>query len=86
VLCDRGYDSDHFRNKIRKQKCAPVIPVRRNRTVQIDYDKYLYRGKNLIERLFSKIKYHRHIFSRFDKTLQSFMGFLSFAGAILWLK
>ena len=86
VLCDRGYDSDNFRSKIKQQKCIPVIPGRRNRAAQIDYDKWLYRERNLIERFFSKIKYHRRIFSRFDKSIQSFIGFLSFAGAILWLK
>lgn len=86
VLCDRGYDSDNFRNKIRSQKCTPVIPGKRNRIVHVDYDKHIYKERNLVERFFSKIKYFRRIFSRYDKSLDSFMAFLSFVGAILWLK
>jgi len=48
VLCNRGYDSDNFRDRIRKQKYTPVIPGRRNRTVQINYDKHLYKERNII--------------------------------------
>ena len=86
VLCDRGYDSDDFRNKIRSQKCMPVIPGKRNRVKQVYYDKHIYKERNLVERFFSKIKYFRRVFSRFDKSVESFMAFLSFVGAILWLK
>ena len=86
VLCDRGYDSDDFRNKIRSQKCIPVIPGKRNRKVQINYDKHIYKERSLVECFFSKMKYFRRVFSRFDKSTESFVAFLSFVGAILWLK
>lgn len=86
VLCDRGYDSDDFRNIIENQNSVPVIPGKRNRIVKIDYDKHIYKERNLIERFFSKVKYFRRVFSRFDKSIGSFMAFLSFVGAILWLK
>ncbi len=86
VLCDKGYDSDKFRLKIKSQKCIPVIPCKLSRAVQIEYDKYIYKERSLIECFFSKIKQFRRIFSRFDKSLCSFKAFLSFVGAILWLK
>jgi len=86
VLCDRGYDSESFRNKIKSQECIPVIPGKRNRTVQIDYDKHIYKERSLVECFFSKMKYYRRVFSRFDKSIESFVAFLSFVGAILWLK
>ena len=86
VLCDRGYDSDDFRNKIKSLKCVPVIPGKRNRKKQIDYDKHIYKERSLVECFFSKMKYYRRVFSRFDKSVESFVAFLSFVGAILWLK
>jgi len=86
VLCDRGYDSDDFRNKIKSQKCIPVIPGKRNRIKKIDYDKHIYKERSLVECFFSKMKYYRRVFSRFDKSVESFVAFLSFVGAILWLK
>jgi transposase len=86
VLCDKGYDSDDFRNQVIKQNNIPVIPGRSNRKIAIEYDKHIYKERSLIENFFSKIKYYRRIFSRFDKSNESFKAFISFAGALLWLK
>lgn len=86
ILCDKGYDSDEFRRVINNQKCVPVIPGRSNRIAAIDYDKHIYKERSLIECFFSKLKYFRRVFVRFDKSINSFMAFLHFVGAILWLK
>jgi transposase len=34
----------------------------------------------------NKIKHYRHLFSRFDKLASRFLGFLHFAGALIWLR
>ena len=86
VLCDRGYDSDDFRNHILKQKNIPVIPGKISRKIPIEYDKHIYKERSLVENFFSKIKYYRRIFSRFDISIHSFYAFLYFVGAIIWLK
>lgn len=83
---DRGYDSDDFRVDLRQKDFIPVIPGRSNRKVKIDYDKDIYKERNVIECFFSKVKYFRHVFSRFDKSIRNYMSFLSFVGAILWLR
>jgi len=86
VLCDKGYDSDDFRNQIIKQNNIPVIPGRSNRKITIEYDKHIYKERSLVENFFSKVKYYRRIFSRFDKSITSFYAFLYFVGAMIWLK
>lgn len=86
VIGDKGYDSDDIRIKIRNQRCIPVIPGKSNRKTPVEYDKYIYKERNLIEGFFSKLKYFRRIFSRFDKSIRNFTSFLSFVGAILWLR
>ncbi len=86
VLCDKGYDSNEFREKIKKQNSIPVIPGRCNRKVEVQYDKHIYKERSLVECFFSKIKHFRRVFSRFDKDIYSFVAFLSFVGAILWLR
>lgn len=86
VIADRGYDSDRFRSYLDEIQCTPVIPPRSNRLVQHVYDKHLYKERHLIECLFSKLKFFRRVFSRFDKTSRSFLSVLSFAGAIIWLR
>jgi len=86
VLCDKGYDSDEFRNKIKNLKNIPVIPGKRSRIVPIDYDKHIYKERNLVECFFAKIKHFRRVFSRYDKDILSFTAFLYFVGAIIWLR
>jgi transposase len=86
VIGDKGYDSDAIRIKIYAQNCTPVIPGKSNRKTPIEYDKHIYKERNLVEAFFSKLKYFRRVFSRFDKSNRNFTAFLSFVGAILWLR
>lgn len=86
ALADRGYDSDDLRLNLRQKNFIPVIPGRSNRRVKIDYDKHIYKERNVIECFFSKVKHFRHIFSRFDKSARNYQSFLSFTALILWLR
>ncbi|QQR49192.1 IS5 family transposase [bacterium] len=86
VIADRGYDSDALRTLLNNQKCTVVIPPRSNRKIQYEYDEHLYKERHLVECFFSKIKHFRHVFSRFDKKAQNYLSFVSFVGAILWLR
>ncbi|MDE3016750.1 MAG: transposase, partial [Pseudomonadota bacterium] len=42
--------------------------------------------RNLVERMFNKLKHFRRIATRYDKTALSFMAFLNLAAIYLWLK
>lgn len=86
VIADMGYDSDDIRAQILAQECTPVIPGKSNRKIPIGYDKHIYKERHVIECFFSKIKQFRRVFSRFDKSIRNFGSFLSFVGAILWLR
>jgi len=86
VIADKAYDSNDLRLTLTKQDCIPVIPSRSNSKDPHLYDKYIYKERNTIECFFSKIKHFRRIFSRFDKSLRNFASFLSFVGAIIWLR
>src|SRR6266498_3979106 len=86
VIADRSYDSDEFLQKIAEKEAEAVIPPRKNRKDQREYDRHLYKERHLIECLFNKIKHYRRIFSRFEKLDKRLLGFLSFAGVLLWLR
>lgn len=86
ILGDKGYDSDEVRAQVYAQNCTPVIPGKSNRKVTIEYDKHIYKERHVVECFFSKLKQFRRVFSRFDKSLRNFGAFLSFVGAILWLR
>lgn len=61
VIADKGYDSDALRRWLQHRGSTPVIPPRSNRKVQYDYDKRLYRERNVIERTFNRLKDFRRI-------------------------
>jgi transposase len=86
VLGDRAFDSDDLIAFIIHQGAVPVIPSRKNRKEPREYDTWRYRERALVECFFNKIKQFRHIFSRFDKLASRFLGFLHFAGALIWLR
>ena len=86
VLADKAYGSTEVRNQIKRQQCIAVIPSKVNSLKPIDYDKHIYKERHLVECFFSKIKYFRRVFSRFDKSARNFLAFLSFIGACLWLR
>jgi transposase len=86
VIADRSYDADEFLSRIAENEAEAVIPPRKNRKEQREYDHHLYKERHLIECFFNKIKHYRRLFSRFEKLDQRHLGFLSFAGALIWLR
>jgi transposase len=86
LIADKAYDSDSLLAQIQNQGATAVIPPRRNRSETREYDGYLYKERHLVECFFGKLKYYRRVFSRFDKTAKSFMGFLRFVSALIWLR
>ena len=86
VLADKGYDADYIIEAVEDMGAVAVIPPKSNRKTPREYDQYLYKERNLIERLFNKLKNFRRIATRYDKTALSFMSFLNIAATYLWLK
>ena len=86
LIADKGYDSDPLLESLKALGIKPVIPPKKNRLVQREYDRYLYRERHLIECFINKIKHYRRVFSRFDKLSKNYLGFLSFVSALVWLR
>ena len=86
VIADKAYDSHEFLQSIIDRGAVPVIPPRSNRKEPHSYDKHLYRERHLVECLIGKIKHYRRIFSRFEKLDTSYLGFLHFVGALIWIR
>jgi transposase len=45
----------------------------------------MYKKRNVIERLFRRIKEFRRVCTRYDKTDVMFMAFVQFAFTVIWL-
>lgn len=86
VLADKGYASQEIVKYIEEKVGAEVVmPNKSNRKIQRPYDKIIYRERNLIERLFNKLKHFRRLATRYDKIKTHFAAFIAIACAWLWL-
>jgi transposase len=86
LLADKGYDADPLIEAVTAKGIEAVIPPKKNRLVQREYDRHLYRERHLIECFIGKIKQYRRVFSRFEKLSKNYLGFLSFVSALIWLR
>jgi transposase len=67
LLADRGYDSDVIVDQAEKQGMQAVIPPRKNRKIQREYDKEIYKLRHLVENAFLHLKRWRGIATRYAK-------------------
>ncbi|RYF11453.1 MAG: IS5 family transposase, partial [Oxalobacteraceae bacterium] len=85
LLADKGYDADAIRQELAKADVEAVIPTKSNCRIPIPHDRKKYRWRNLVERLFSKLKNWRRVATHYDKTAESYLGFAALASGTLWL-
>ena len=85
VLADKGYDSDDFVQKITDMGAKAVIPPRKNRNDAREYDRELYKERNLVERLFQKLKHYRRIATRYERLGRNYQAMLYLVASIIWL-
>jgi transposase len=84
LLADKGYDSDAIVEQARAQGMSPVIPPRKNRKVQREYDKDLYRLRHLVENAFLHLTRWRGIATHYAKHLASFLAAVQIRCIALW--
>jgi transposase len=84
LLADRGYDTNAILEQAAKQGMRPVIPPRKHRKVQREYDRYLYQLRHLVENAFLHLKRWRGIATRYAKNTASFLAAVQIRCIALW--
>jgi transposase len=85
LLADKGYDTNAIIEQAKSQNIEPVIPPKRNRKEQREYDKHLYRLRHLVENAFLHLKRWRGIATRYAKNTTSFLAAVHIRCLVLWL-
>ena len=86
VLADKAYDKDDLITQIKNDvEAEAVIPPKSNRKEQREYDKDIYRDRNMIERAFNRMKNFRRIATRFEKKATNFMAMVQLGAICMWL-
>jgi putative transposase len=86
VLCaaDAAYDSDGLRRFLIERGTLPVIPNNPTRKRQHPFHRPLYRERNMIERMFCRLKDFRRIATRYDKRADVFAAAVYLAATVTW--
>jgi transposase len=96
VMADKGYPSKANRAWLRERGIAATIPERDDQIAHrrrrpgrpIDFgpeQRQRYRGRNVVERCFSKLKQWRGIAMRSDKTARNYHAGICLAATLHWL-
>ena len=97
VLADKAYTAKANRDYLTGRGIKVTIPERddqkANRTRRgcaggrpRSFDADAYKGRNVVERSFNKLKNWRAIATRYDKTARSYLGGVTLAAALIWIK
>ena len=85
LLADKGYDANALLEYLAAAGIEAVIPPKKHRLEQRDYDRHLYKDRNLVERFFNRIKQFRRIATRYEKLARNFFAMLNLVCAYVWL-
>ena len=79
VLADKAYSTAKIRDYLEKQGALVCIPDKVNAKVKHDFDRQLYKKRNVVERFFCRLKDYLRITIRLDKLSSSFSSFVCLA-------
>lgn len=84
LLADRGYDTNDILAYAASAGMEAVIPPKKNRKEQREYDKYLYKLRHLVENCFLVLKRWRGIATRYAKTSDAFIAAVQIRCIAIW--
>uniref|UniRef100_J2JRA1 Transposase IS4 family protein n=1 Tax=Streptomyces auratus AGR0001 TaxID=1160718 RepID=J2JRA1_9ACTN len=97
VSADKAYSNRRERAYLRKRGIRRVIPEKADQAANRikrgshggrppGFDRERYRKRNVVEPAINKLKGFRAVATRYDKRGHVFLGTVSFAAVIIWLR
>ena len=83
LLADRAYDADSLRNWLKQKNIKAVIPSTAARRTPYPVDRKAYRRRNVIERLFGRLKNWRRIATRYDRLARNYLAALALVSVVI---
>ena len=86
LLMDRTYEGDPTHMLAESFGPGPVVPPKRNRTIPWEYDGEAYKGRNMVERVFNRMRHYRKAATRYDRLDETFLADLMLVLIAIQLK
>ena len=84
LIADAGYDATQLRQELAFHGTASVIPTIKTRHHQWSFDRKCYQARNLVERMFNRLKDYRRIATRYDKLARNFASAIALVSIVIW--
>ena len=86
LIADKAYDADRLRNWLVEREIEPVIPGRAARDVIYPLNRRAYRRRDIIERMFGRLKNWKRIATRYDRLAINYLAAIALIATVTqWL-
>ncbi len=86
LLADKAYDAHHLRQRLERQGTEVVIPSTATRRKPYPLNRRAYRRRNVIERMFCRLKDWRRIATRYDRLARNFLSAVAIVATVcFWM-
>ena len=86
LIADKAYDADRLRTWLQDRGIEAVIPGRAARAVVYPLNRTAYRRRNVIERMFGRLKNWKRIATRYDRLAINYLAAIVLVATISqWL-
>src|SRR5271163_4698941 len=82
-LADKAYDADSLRRWLKQRRIRAAIPSTASRRTPYPLDRAAYKRRNVIERMFCKLKNWRRVATRYDRLARNYLSGLALAAIII---
>ncbi|WP_244501485.1 IS5 family transposase [Sphingomonas gellani] len=87
LIGDKAYDADSLRYWLAERQIKAVIPSTASRRTPYPLNRRIYRRRNVIERLFCRLKNWRRIATRYDRHASNYLARVALAATVAeWIK
>ncbi len=83
VLADKAYDADSLRRWLKQRKIKAAIPSTASRRTPYPLDRAASKRRNVIERMFCKLKNWRRIATRYDRLARNYLSGLALVAIMI---
>ncbi len=86
LIADKAYDADRLRNWLGDRHIEAVIPGRAARDTVYPLDRTAYRRRNVIERMFGRLKNWKRVATRYDRLAVNYLAAIALVATVTqWL-
>ena len=83
LIADKAYDAMSLRRWLKRRRIRAVIPSLATRTFPFPLDRKAYKRRNVIERMWGRLKNWRRIATRYDRLARNYLASLALVSIVI---